>query len=150
MDLANVLLTWASQILLAAAIASVILSAAILLNCLSQLLLKNLNEPPVVFHWVPFLGSTISYGIDPYKFFFSCQEKVIRPLRESLNSGDQLLTRSFIVRQYLYLHPTWPQDDSLPRCRWERIHLEWEAYGCECGGSLHSSYHTRVWFRCGV
>jgi hypothetical protein len=71
MDLAHVWLTWASQILLASTIAGVILAAAILLNCLSQLLLKNLNEPPVVFHWIPFLGSTISYGIDPYKFFFS-------------------------------------------------------------------------------
>ena len=49
---------------------------AIVLNVLLQLLLKNPKEPPVVFHWVPFIGSTISYGIDPYKFFFSCREKV--------------------------------------------------------------------------
>jgi sterol 14alpha-demethylase len=80
MDLANVLSTWASQILLTTTIAGVVLAAAILLNSLAQLLFKDLNEPPVVFHWVPFLGSTISYGIDPYKFFFSCQEKVSRPL----------------------------------------------------------------------
>ena len=50
---------------------------AIVLNVLSQLLFKNPKEPPVVFHWVPFVGSTINYGIDPYKFFFSCREKVI-------------------------------------------------------------------------
>lgn len=49
---------------------------AIVLNVLSQLLLKNPNEPPLVFHWVPFFGSTITYGIDPYEFFFSCREKV--------------------------------------------------------------------------
>ena len=48
----------------------------VVLNVLKQLLFKNPNEPPVVFHWVPFVGSTISYGIDPYKFFFSCREKV--------------------------------------------------------------------------
>jgi hypothetical protein len=54
---------------------------AIVLNVLSQLLIRNPNEPPVVFHWVPFFGSTISYGIDPYKFFFSCREKVPRALR---------------------------------------------------------------------
>ncbi|MCJ1471879.1 Lanosterol 14-alpha-demethylase [Lambiella insularis] len=48
---------------------------AIVLNVLRQILLKNPNEPPLVFHWVPFIGSTISYGIDPYKFFFSCREK---------------------------------------------------------------------------
>lgn len=48
----------------------------IVLHVLSQLLFKNPNEPPVVFHWVPFIGSTISYGIDPYDFFFRCQKKV--------------------------------------------------------------------------
>lgn len=48
----------------------------IVLHVLGQLLLKNPNEPPVVFHWVPFIGSTITYGIDPYDFFFNCQKKV--------------------------------------------------------------------------
>ncbi|KAI9781430.1 MAG: Sterol 14-alpha demethylase [Geoglossum umbratile] len=47
----------------------------VVLNVLRQLLFRNPNEPPVVFHWVPFVGSTISYGIDPYRFFFSCREK---------------------------------------------------------------------------
>jgi hypothetical protein len=54
------------------------ITIAIILNALRQLLFKNPNEPPLVFHWVPFFGSTITYGIDPYKFFFSCREKVIR------------------------------------------------------------------------
>ena len=49
---------------------------SIILNILKQLLSKNPNEPPVVFHWVPFFGSTIVYGIDPYAFFFRCQKKV--------------------------------------------------------------------------
>lgn len=40
-----------------------------------QLYLGNPHEPPVVFHWLPLLGSTVAYGIDPYKFFFSCREK---------------------------------------------------------------------------
>ncbi|RAL15684.1 cytochrome P450 [Aspergillus homomorphus CBS 101889] len=48
---------------------------SIVLNVLGQLLFKNPKEPPVVFHWVPFVGSTISYGMDPYKFFFKCREK---------------------------------------------------------------------------
>nr|AKA94166.1 lanosterol 14-alpha-demethylase [Zymoseptoria tritici] len=49
---------------------------AILLNVLSQLLFRGKSsDPPLVFHWVPFIGSTITYGIDPYKFFFSCREK---------------------------------------------------------------------------
>lgn len=48
---------------------------AILLNVANQILFKNPNQPPVVFHWVPFIGSTITYGIDPYTFFFGCQKK---------------------------------------------------------------------------
>jgi sterol 14-demethylase len=48
---------------------------AVVLNVLNQLLFKNANEPPVVFHWFPVIGSTISYGIEPYKFFFDCREK---------------------------------------------------------------------------
>jgi len=34
------------------------------------------TEPPVVFHWVPFFGSAIAYGMDPYHFFFQCQAQV--------------------------------------------------------------------------
>lgn len=54
------------------------LLVAVLLNVTHQLLFRrwNKSEPPLVFHWIPFLGSTISYGVDPYKFFFSCREKV--------------------------------------------------------------------------
>lgn len=44
-------------------------------NVLRQLLTRNPNEPPLVFHLVPFFGSTITYGIDPYKFFFRCREQ---------------------------------------------------------------------------
>ena len=53
-----------------------ILVLFILANILQQILLKNTNEPPVVFHWLPFIGSTVTYGIDPFKFFFECQAKV--------------------------------------------------------------------------
>ncbi|KAL2837514.1 cytochrome P450 [Aspergillus pseudoustus] len=48
---------------------------AVVGNALRQILFKNPNEPPLVFHWFPFVGSTISYGIDPYKFFFDCRAK---------------------------------------------------------------------------
>lgn len=51
---------------------------AVVLNVLSQLLpvRRKASEPPLVFHWVPFIGSTITYGIDPYKFFFNCRKQV--------------------------------------------------------------------------
>ena len=48
---------------------------SIVINVLKQLLFKNPNEPPVVFHLVPFIGSTISYGMEPFNFFFACKEK---------------------------------------------------------------------------
>lgn len=52
------------------------ISLSVVVNVLRQLLFKSPHEPPVVFHWFPFVGSTISYGIDPYKFFFNARAKV--------------------------------------------------------------------------
>ena len=49
---------------------------SVVVNVIIQLLFKNPTEPPVVFHWIPFLGSTITYGIDPYEFFADCRQKV--------------------------------------------------------------------------
>lgn len=66
----------ASCTLVAASIAA-FLVLVVVLNVLRQLLFKNPNEPPVVFHWFPIIGSTISYGMDPYEFFFDCQKKVL-------------------------------------------------------------------------
>ena len=53
-----------------------LLTITILANVLQQILLKSPHEPPLVFHWVPLIGSTIAYGIDPFKFFFDCKAKV--------------------------------------------------------------------------
>ncbi|KAI7204432.1 hypothetical protein D0868_03169 [Hortaea werneckii] len=54
----------------------ILIATVILLNVARQLLIRGSpHEPPLVFHWVPFIGSTISYGMDPYPFFFSCREK---------------------------------------------------------------------------
>lgn len=60
---------------LAATGASIIV-IAVLWNLLRQIFFKNPHEPPLVFHWVPIIGSTITYGIDPLKFFAQCQAKV--------------------------------------------------------------------------
>jgi sterol 14-demethylase len=60
--------------LIASGFASFIL-LAVVLNVLKQLLFKKPNEPPVVFHWLPVIGSTVTYGMDPYKFFFANQKK---------------------------------------------------------------------------
>ena len=73
----------ASTPLVLAAGAAVLLLVAITVNVLRQLFFKDLTEPPVVFHWLPFIGSTIPYGIDPYKFFFDCRKKVLACLSRS-------------------------------------------------------------------
>jgi len=49
---------------------------AVVLNVLKQALIKNPNEPPIVFHWFPIIGSSITYGMDPYTFFFANRSKV--------------------------------------------------------------------------
>jgi hypothetical protein len=80
--LAEVLPLWQ---LVSVALAAFI-ALVILLNVLQQLLFKNPNEPPVVFHLVPLVGSTITYGIDPFEFFFACREKVRVSSRASIRS----------------------------------------------------------------
>lgn len=52
-----------------------LITLVISLNVARQLLLKDKTAPPVVFHLIPGLGSTIWYGMDPFDFFFSCKEK---------------------------------------------------------------------------
>ncbi|KAK0624693.1 cytochrome P450 51B [Bombardia bombarda] len=48
---------------------------AVFLNVLQQFLFQNPNEPPVVFHWFPVIGSTITYGMDPPRFFDENRKK---------------------------------------------------------------------------
>ncbi|KIH86614.1 cytochrome P450, family 51 (sterol 14-demethylase) [Sporothrix brasiliensis 5110] len=52
-----------------------VLVVAVVLNVLNQTLFKNANEPPVVFHWFPGIGSTITYGLDPPRFFLENRKK---------------------------------------------------------------------------
>lgn len=64
----------AGFVLIAAVFGSIV--ASIVLNVLFQILFKNPNEPPVVFHWLPYIGSTVDYGMNPFAFFDRCKEKV--------------------------------------------------------------------------
>ncbi|KAF8907290.1 lanosterol 14-alpha-demethylase [Gymnopilus junonius] len=49
---------------------------AIILNVIRQLVVpRRATDPPEVFHWLPIIGSAISYGNDPLNFFFDCQKK---------------------------------------------------------------------------
>lgn len=75
-------------------------------NILKQLLFKNKNEPPVVFHIFPFIGSTITYGMDPYNFFFKQKEKV-----GVFASRSAIITDRITVRRYLHLYLARQKDD---------------------------------------
>ncbi|KAF3913574.1 hypothetical protein ABW20_dc0106505 [Dactylellina cionopaga] len=44
-------------------------------NIIKQLYFPDSHKPPVVFHWLPIIGSTVYYGVDPYKFFAECRAK---------------------------------------------------------------------------
>ena len=48
----------------------------VLMNAVKQALFKKKKEPPVVFHWLPFVGSALSYGQEPNKFLGGCKAKV--------------------------------------------------------------------------
>ena len=54
---------------------STFVATAIAGNVIRQLAFYDRSGPPEVFSLVPMLGSTIGYGIDPFKFFFACHEK---------------------------------------------------------------------------
>lgn len=53
---------------------------SVVFNVLGQLLVKKADRPPVVFHWFPWIGSTVTYGMDPFKFFSENRRKVGVPL----------------------------------------------------------------------
>jgi hypothetical protein len=52
------------------------LVAGIICNILRQGLPRKKHEPPMVFHWVPFIGNAITYGTNPYQFLVDCRQKV--------------------------------------------------------------------------
>jgi sterol 14-demethylase len=50
---------------------------AIIFNALWQKIApRKASDPPIVFHWLPIIGSALWYGNDPINFFQTCQEKV--------------------------------------------------------------------------
>lgn len=52
------------------------LVALLLINACRQTLFRSKTEPPSVFHWIPYVGSAVSYGMDPVAFFHKYRAKV--------------------------------------------------------------------------
>lgn len=52
----------------------------ILFNVFWQQLPRKKSEPPLIFHWIPFIGNAVSYGMHPLRFYQECQKKVRRLL----------------------------------------------------------------------
>lgn len=57
-----------------------LVSLLFLANALWQLLPRPGSEPPLVFHWIPFVGNVLSYGTDPCGFYTACRQKVHVPI----------------------------------------------------------------------
>ncbi|KAK7963686.1 hypothetical protein PG988_010660 [Apiospora saccharicola] len=51
------------------------LVAFVLLNARRQILFRPKTEPPSVFHWIPYIGNAVSYGMDPVGFFHKYRAK---------------------------------------------------------------------------
>lgn len=54
-----------------------VLVTLVVLNACRQVLLpRSKSEPPTVFHWIPYIGNAVSYGMDPVAFFVKYRAKV--------------------------------------------------------------------------
>ncbi|EJP64120.1 Cytochrome P450 CYP51F2 [Beauveria bassiana ARSEF 2860] len=65
----------ASSMAYAGGVALAFVLACIIINVLWLQLPRPKSEPPVVFHWLPFVGNAISYGMNPFNFYSRCREK---------------------------------------------------------------------------
>nr|AIF79453.1 CYP51A [Rhynchobrunnera orthospora] len=54
---------------------SALLVLVIILNAVHQLLPKKKSEPPMVWHWIPFIGNAVEYGTNPLAFYTKAQKQ---------------------------------------------------------------------------
>lgn len=54
----------------------ILIALSIVRHIAQQTLFVNKDEPPLVFSWLPLIGSTVDYGMNPYKFYMKYQKKV--------------------------------------------------------------------------
>jgi hypothetical protein len=119
---------------------------SVFLNVAQQIFFKNPNEPPVVFHWFPWIGSTVTYGINPPVWLKENRAKV----RISHNHNHwpvqtARLTNVFpTVWRRLYFHPARQEDDGHGWTPGQRLHSQRKAQGRLGGGDLHTPYHACI------
>ena len=120
------------------------LLVTVVLNVLNQLLFKNPNEPPVVFHWFPVIGSTITYGMDPPRFFKENRAKVsARPFLCRGNWSAYSNGFALTARRMLHLYSPRKEDDRLRRNPRQRIYPERQDPRRLRRRNLYRSYDTR-------
>ncbi|KAF5131370.1 Eburicol 14-alpha-demethylase [Metarhizium anisopliae] len=68
-------MAYASPILFLGSCLLLLVLLLIVVNLLRQQLPASKSEPPLVFHWIPFIGNAVSYGLDPFAFYSQCQKK---------------------------------------------------------------------------
>ncbi|KAE9390701.1 cytochrome P450 [Gymnopus androsaceus JB14] len=82
---------------------------AVVVNILWQLIIpRPKTDPPVVFHWLPIVGSAIEYGNDPMKFFVACQAKVTFCLGPKGNNFMLVRKSTVFNAEDAYTHLTTP------------------------------------------
>ncbi|MCJ1431191.1 Lanosterol 14-alpha-demethylase, partial [Xylographa pallens] len=68
-------MSFLGRIPLAVSTSLMLVIGTVFLTVLQQLFFRKTHEPPMVFHWFPLIGSAVTYGQDPVKFFSTCQAK---------------------------------------------------------------------------
>lgn len=77
-----------------------VLVALVVVNACRQVLLpRNKSEPPTVFHWIPYIGNAVSYGMDPVAFFVKYRAKVY-PFCPSSSFYLQACLANWTTKQY--------------------------------------------------
>lgn len=128
-------------------VALTVIVLSVVLNVLNQLMFKNPNEPPMVFHWLPLIGSTVTYGMDPPRFFKENSQKVSQspppqPYRVSFHPAD---LDTHTAWRCFHLHPPRQEDHRIRRPPGQRVYLERKAKGRQCGGDLQQPDRSCLW-----
>jgi len=106
---------------------------------IEQLIPRRKSDPPLVFHWIPIIGSAIEYGNNPLKFFLTCREKVCLYVY-SISSFAQ----GAIVWRCLHVHSSRSSRDSCSWTQRQQLRLGWKIDCLWCRRGLHGESGQRI------